>query len=145
MTNAERIRSMNDEELANFLVEGASRWDWCDPSAPVDYDKNCWGKGREDSCDKCCKVWLQKEYDENTDISLDVYLSEESIAQLNPCHHCGKKPKKFVWSTGCLSLRCECGKHASQVNYPEDENNLAGLFKDLKTLWNGEVVKNDDD
>ena len=140
MTNAERIRSMNDEELAGFLVNDIWNWPWCDENAPTDEEKNCtnWGKDRYDCCEKCCKVWLQKEYDENTDIILDIGLSDESISELIPCPHCGKKPKKFLWSNGSLVLICDCGQRGTHVGYAEDEKDLKRIFEKLKSLWNGE-------
>ena len=148
MTNAERIRSMNDEGLAKFFTDAVTDWwPWCDQDAPTDEDCNClkWGMDREDGCEKCCKVWLQKEFDENDGISFDVLLSDDSISELNPCPHCGKKPIKFIWSKGCLDLKCSCGMRESQVVYKEDDADLKGLFEKLKSLWNGEVVKDDDD
>lgn len=50
MTNADRIRSMSDEELAEFL---------CLPQkvCPVDNCEEC----LEDSCQKCIYEWLRKE------------------------------------------------------------------------------------
>lgn len=144
MTNAERIRSMSDEELAGFLVNDIWGWPWCDKDAPVDKENNCikWGKDRYDCCEKCCNVWLQKEARELDDISLDVGLSDESISELSPCPSCGKRPKKFIWSTGYLHLRCKCGQRGALVHYAEDEKDLKRIFENLKSLWNGETDSN---
>lgn len=46
-SNADRIRSMTDEELAE-LLEGKRPWYRCD---------NC----KWDSCKECCLDWLKKE------------------------------------------------------------------------------------
>ena len=51
MTNAEKIRKMTDEELANELRDLVLGWaEWC---------PNCknWG---EDGCDKCIEKWLKR-------------------------------------------------------------------------------------
>lgn len=150
MTNAERIRSMTDEELAKFFTDAVTDWwAWCDQDAPTDEDCNClkWGMDREDGCEKCCKVWLQKEVRELDDISLNVDLSDDSISELKPCPHCGRKPKKFLWSNGSLVLTCDCGRCGAHVGYAEDEKDLKMIFETLKTLWNGagEVLKGNND
>lgn len=51
MTNVERIRNMNEEELIDFLGESI-----CDhvKLCPYETDKKI-------SCDKCRKIWLHSE------------------------------------------------------------------------------------
>lgn len=48
-TNADRIRSMTDEELADLLGSDP----WC--------DAYCWTDGVESSCRDCILEWLKKE------------------------------------------------------------------------------------
>ena len=57
-TNADRIRSMSDEELAEFMApkpphDGVS---WCEPIGRVTCGK-C-------SCNECCLEWLQQPAEE---------------------------------------------------------------------------------
>ena len=52
MTNADRIRSMNNKELARVL-EGTS-YPWC--NTPI----NC----HHNNCYDCCEEWLKKEVEE---------------------------------------------------------------------------------
>ena len=59
-TNADRIKSMSTDELANFLE--VQIWDlpWCDADAEVDPESK---KCKKWDCVKCCKRWLQGEAD----------------------------------------------------------------------------------
>ena len=54
-TNADRIRAMNDEELADFL----DRWEM----GSIDYSKTfcSWCKGQYNCRDDCLMDWLKKE------------------------------------------------------------------------------------
>lgn len=58
-TNADRIRSMTDEELAAWISEVAD--DGCGMCAPGHYD--CAGK---DSCAPCWLEWLKQEVTTNS-------------------------------------------------------------------------------
>ena len=52
MTNADRIRAMNDEELEDVIVAISLGYEpWC--------DHHCKMQG-EDNCNICLKKWLQK-------------------------------------------------------------------------------------
>ena len=55
MTNADRIRAMTDEELAEFL---------CCPQSvcPVDDCEECY----DDKCQKCVLKWLKKEAEDGS-------------------------------------------------------------------------------
>lgn len=54
MTNAERIRSMTDEELAEFVSSG-----YYVPHCPTEH---CPGDlGKYDGCDVCWLKWLKQE------------------------------------------------------------------------------------
>lgn len=53
MTNAEYIRNMTDDELAQFLLETSLHRDGCD-------SKDC--VNRHKSCKDCFKEWLGKEH-----------------------------------------------------------------------------------
>ena len=54
-TNADHIRSMTDEELAEFLMS-----DICGTVSPKDFD--CYG-----ACIDCTTIWLRQPYKEATD------------------------------------------------------------------------------
>ena len=57
-TNADRIRNMSDEELADLLDEKIWDLPWCDSDAPIDPEtKKCliW------DCKKCALKWLELE------------------------------------------------------------------------------------
>ena len=61
MTNAEYIRTMTDDELANFIDHFSDLWDaFCDDSIPADEKLHCdiW------DCKICIKKWLEQERDE---------------------------------------------------------------------------------
>lgn len=59
-TNADRIRQMSDEELADFLENDAFEKPWCDPNAEIDpVTKEC----KRWDCVKCAVAWLQQEVD----------------------------------------------------------------------------------
>ena len=61
MKNAERIRSMNDEELAEMLYESDTMWDlWCNDAIPVNELKKC----IIDDCKVCILKWLKEEVKE---------------------------------------------------------------------------------
>ena len=56
-TNADRIRSMTDEELANFLDNYFSHWP-CKDDAPIDEEtEEC----LIPSCETCWLDWLKQE------------------------------------------------------------------------------------
>ena len=52
-TNADRIRGMSDEELADMLKIGYALW--CDAS--------CLDNGMKGTCKDCILEWLKKEVD----------------------------------------------------------------------------------
>ena len=54
MSNADHIRSMTDEELAEFLMS-----DICGTVSPKDFD--CYG-----ACIDCATIWLKQPYKEGT-------------------------------------------------------------------------------
>lgn len=54
MTNAERIRTMTDEELVSFLAR-----DYCPPSQPV--ESHCTARRKGDkACVQCWRKWLKQ-------------------------------------------------------------------------------------
>lgn len=60
-TNADRIRAMTDEELAEYLNEEFHVLHWCDPpelKIPSDSDFTICGK---EPCEKCTLEWLKQE------------------------------------------------------------------------------------
>lgn len=60
-TNADKIRCMTDEELANFIME--DRWDCNDcPSGQENMD-NPYGGKCDNKCFEHCLDWLRKEVD----------------------------------------------------------------------------------
>ena len=62
MTNAEKIRGMSDEELADLLTSKVFGWMWCDPNAPVEPEtKDC--LKYDGDCLQCCKDWLIRKSD----------------------------------------------------------------------------------
>ena len=60
-TNADRIRAMPDEELADFLENGVFAMPWCNATEEeVDPDTR---KCKRWDCVKCALDWLQQEVD----------------------------------------------------------------------------------
>ena len=60
-TNADRIRSMTDEELMEFLEHDYWSIDYCKKDAPIDQEtKEC----LLPSCKQCWLEWLKQEADE---------------------------------------------------------------------------------
>ena len=59
MTNGDRIRSMSDEQLKDFLVDEVLNWAWCDDTAPIDNNTKICLKGC--TCNDCCEEWLKEE------------------------------------------------------------------------------------
>ena len=61
-TNADRVREMNDEELAKFMLsnDGAA---YCKNN---DRDSTCYLKGRDGmtACELCARDWLREEAEE---------------------------------------------------------------------------------
>ena len=49
--NADRIRSMSDEEMADFLHHAWNNEEWCSGKCP----------GIEESCNPCWLKWLKEE------------------------------------------------------------------------------------
>lgn len=64
ITNADRIRAMTDEELADWLNNDVEYWDkWCHDDAPVDQETLvCLRSGGE--CRLCILDWLKEEASE---------------------------------------------------------------------------------
>lgn len=61
ITNADRIRSMTDEELAHFIDEFWSA-PWCPDEPPIDSEtKEC--MMHEGKCEMCILDWLKQEAD----------------------------------------------------------------------------------
>ena len=59
ITNADRIRAMSDEELAEEFYAIMLGWsEWC--------DYHCENRG-DDGCDKCILKWLEQPAEEGTD------------------------------------------------------------------------------
>ena len=60
-TNADRIRSMTDEELAEWIDNDVEYWGkWCHDDAPVDPQTlDCLRNGGE--CSLCILDWLKEE------------------------------------------------------------------------------------
>lgn len=60
-TNADRIRAMTDEELADWLNNDVEYWGkWCHDDAPVDQETlDCLRNGGE--CRLCILDWLKEE------------------------------------------------------------------------------------
>ena len=57
MTNAEKIRSMTDEELAYMLM--------CPAEYDLNFNRNCKCNGEmKHDCIECTKQWLQSEVEE---------------------------------------------------------------------------------
>ena len=61
ITNADRIRAMTDEELADWLNNDVEYWGkWCHDDAPVDQETlDCLRNGGE--CRLCILDWLKEE------------------------------------------------------------------------------------
>ena len=70
MTNADRIRSMTDKELHEFL----SMWGEGDINYSVTFCDLCNGAGNELNldCDGCRRHWLESESDEYNGIDLSL-------------------------------------------------------------------------
>lgn len=57
-TNRSNLAEMNNEQLAQWLVERVTDSPWCKPDAPIDPEtKRCqiW------DCEKCALEWLKQE------------------------------------------------------------------------------------
>ena len=61
MTNADRIRSMTDEELADWIYGQSDEWsNWCPREAPINPETlECLRNGGD--CGKCILDWLKEE------------------------------------------------------------------------------------
>ena len=59
-TNADRIRSMSDEELAKMFTKASA--DGCPPKMDWDCAKDEYGW---DACDDCWCKWLQQPHEED--------------------------------------------------------------------------------
>lgn len=57
-TNADKLRSMTDEELAEWLDFRLSECPWCNPNAPVKPGTN---ECELYDCQKCALDWLRRE------------------------------------------------------------------------------------
>lgn len=58
MTNADRIRSMTDEELAEWMCTEYRKIPWCRSDNEEDIES---GKCRPQVCIICANVWLKEE------------------------------------------------------------------------------------
>ena len=63
-TNADRIRSMTDEELADWIYGQCDEWsNWCPKEAPINPETfECLRNGG--CCGKCILDWLKQEVEE---------------------------------------------------------------------------------
>ena len=60
MTNADRIRSMNDEELAEHLVDIGWDCNFCEEHLRLDNDPLLRGEKCDEKCAEHCLEWLQQ-------------------------------------------------------------------------------------
>ena len=70
-TNADRIRSMTDEELLEFLQKFECQ--------DVDYGITFCGKECDEiyTCEQCLKTWLNRPFENNSFWSRDISVKED--------------------------------------------------------------------
>lgn len=64
MTNADRIRGMTDEQLAEWLDEHDDQWDFCHNKCPYFDGMDCTKSAQ--SCKDGRLEWLKQEHKENS-------------------------------------------------------------------------------
>lgn len=67
MTNADRIRSMSDEELAEFLCKVKSDYQWADHEFPSEEERGEW------------EEWLQSEVEEQHETQINQVRKKNCV------------------------------------------------------------------